>query len=623
MISVKAAMKRSLLAIAVIAPALLLGAEKQTCPMQTSTLRLNRSLAPIYQQLSAVAEAVAPGGRHRAVTTPPPSAIVYPQAVNFIDTEIFGKMQKDGIAPATLSSDEEFLRRVSLDLTGQIPSTAAVKAFLADTSAGKRAKMIDQLIGSDAYVDRWTLWFGDLVQNVRQSANSRENPPGRNAYYNFIHDSIKSNKPYDQLVREIVSAAGDSYTDATGGTNYWVRQIQPNGPIQDTYDNLAAQSGEKFLGMPVLCLSCHNGLGHLESVNTYLKSKSRYDFWGNAAFFSRTRASQGAVVNGQPTSFTIAVQPAGQYSLNTTSGNKSPRVAVNGQNTVPPLFFLTGEGPRPGEEWRTAYARILTAHPQFARATVNYVWKEMFGLGIVEPTNNIDLNRLDPNKLAAGQTVQPTHPALLDQLTNEFIANKYDLQWLIRTMAVSNAYQLSTKYTATVWNEAWTPDFARHLPHRLLAESQLDAVTAATNIPINYTVTPNMPAVQSALKLPDTLEGGGSQGRFLDNFGRGNRDDEPRDTDSSIVQALAMMNDSTLIIPRVRRATTNSTVQKTLASTSDPAAITETLYLATLSRYPTDTEKAQAVAYLKSGNLAQKTEDLQWVLLNTLEFLFD
>jgi len=603
-------MRRSWLTAVVIVPTMLLGAEEQSCPMAATSLRLTRSLAPVYQQLSANAEAVAPsGGRHRAATPPPKSDIVYPTAANFVDTEIFDKMKKDGVAPALRSSDTEFLRRVSLDLTGQIPTPDAVKAFLADSAADKRTKKIDQLIASDAFVDRWTMWFGDLVQNVRQSTNSRENPQGRNAYYNVIHAAIRDSKPYDQLVRDVISASTDSFTDAGGGTNYWVRQIQPNGPAQDTYDNLAAHSAEKFLGMPALCISCHNGLGHLDSVNTYLKSKARYDFWGNAAFFSRTRAAGGATQG----SVVLNVAANGAYLLNTTSGNKSPRSPVNGLSSVPPAFLLTGEAPRANEEWRTAYARILTAHPQFARATVNYIWKEMFGLGIVEPTNNIDINKL---------STQATHPALLEQLTTEFINNKYDLRWLIRTMAVSNAYQLSARYTATTWNEAWTPYFARHLPHRLIAEEILDALATATSVPMVFSITPTG-TVPQAMRLPDTLEGGGANGRFLDNFGRGNRDDEPRETDSSIVQALAMMNDGTMVLPRIRRTNTASTVAKALAASSDPATITDTLYLATLSRYPTDSERAAAVAYLRSGTLGQKTEDLQWALLNSLEFVFD
>src|SRR5437764_516187 len=122
------------------------------------------------------------------------------------------------------------------------------------------------LLLGDAFVDRWAMWFGDLVQNVQVSSNIREYYVGRNAYHNYIHDSIKNGKAYDQMVREVISGKGDSFS--TGASDYWVRQIQPNGPVQDTYDNLAAHSGEKFLGMPFLCLSCHNGLGHLDLVNT-------------------------------------------------------------------------------------------------------------------------------------------------------------------------------------------------------------------------------------------------------------------------------------------------------------------------------------------------------------------
>src|SRR5205085_11662009 len=134
----------------------------------------------------------------------------------------FNKMRQDGVVPTTVAGDEEFLRRVTLDLTGQIPDSATVQTFLADNGADKRARKIDQLLASDAFVDRWTMWFGDLVQNVQVSANVREFPQGRNAYYTFIHDSIQANKPYDQMVREILAAKGDSF--ANGGSDYWVRQ---------------------------------------------------------------------------------------------------------------------------------------------------------------------------------------------------------------------------------------------------------------------------------------------------------------------------------------------------------------------------------------------------------------
>lgn len=612
------------IAVAVVAPALLLGAEKDTCPYGPFDLRSPREQqATLNHQLSVTAEAVAPSGRHRAVG-PPAGGATYPASVNYIDTEIFGLMKTAGIQPAAISSDEEFLRRVTIDLTGQIPDAATVQAFVADKAADKRTKTIDGLLASDAFVDRWTLWFGDLVQNVQVSSNSREFPAGRNAFYTYIHDSIKANKPYDQMVREILGASGDSY--ASGPPNFWVRQIQPNSPAQDTYDNLAAESGSMFLGMPMQCISCHNGLKHLESVNVYLKSHSRPEFWSNAAFFSRGRATRAYADPNNKNVFSWLLTDAqtGAYSLNTTTGNKSQRCGIcPTTETVNPAFFMTGEAPRAGEPWRNAYGRILTAHPQFAIATVNYLWKELFALGIVEPANNIDPARLDPNNLPAGQTLQPNHPNLLTLLANDFTTGHYDIKSLLRTMVLSNAYQLSSKYTASAWNETWTPYYARHIPRRLMAESLLDAVAKATSVPITYAIS-GAGTTTSAMKLPDTLEVRNNvYGRFMDEFGRGNRDDQPRANDSSIAQALSLMNDNTVVVNRVRRATANSTVAKALAASTDPNVITDQLYLTTLSRYPSATEKQQAVAYLKSGTLATKTEDLQWVLLNSLEFLFD
>jgi hypothetical protein len=600
---------KSWVALLAAGPALLLGEQKSTCPVY----RPSEPTAALYHTLSMTTEAVAPT-RRRAVDPQQPTS--FPAAANFVDTDVFNKMRQDGVAPTAVAGDEEFLRRTTLDLTGQIPDPATVQAFLADTTTDKRSHKIDQLLASDAFNDRWTMWFGDLVQNVQISANSREYYYGRNVYYNYIHDSIKNGKAYDQMVREVISGKGDSFVN--GAANYWVRQTQGNGPIQDQYDNLAAASGQEFVGMPFLCLSCHNGLGHLELVNTYLKSKLRYDFWGEAAFFARTRAQAikytDPANNQNLTKFDVEDNSTGAYQLNTTSGNKTPRQPVNGQSTVSPAFLLTGEGPQPSESYRDALGRILTSHPQFARATANYVWKEMFGLGLVEPTNNFDLNKLD---------TQPINPALMADLTNEFIADHYDLRAFLKTIAMSKTYQMSTVYTPGNWNESWTPYFARHLAHRLTAEEMLDAIVRATNVPVSFNVT-GIGQVNEAMKLPDPVESRNSAyGRFLDEFGRGNRDDQARTNDTSIAQALSLMNDSQVVVPRVHRSNAASTVAKVLASTTDPSSIVDQVYMATLSRHPNATERQQAMAYLSGGTLGQRTEDLQWVLLNSLEFLFD
>ncbi len=577
-----------------------------------------RSAPEMWHRLSQIAEAVAPSatasGRHRASNPPKGDPFI---ARNFIDTEIFGKMVRDGVIWTSRSSDEEFLRRVTLDLTGEIPDPDTVRGFVADTTANKRDQAIDRLLASDAFVDRWTMWLGDLVENVQTATNNNIGSTARNAYSKFLHDSMQQAKPYDQIVREVIAGTGD--VTIKGEANYYFRDRQNNGPIQDTYDNLSASTGSRFLGLPLQCLSCHSGLGHLEQVNSSLAKKVRYDFWQNAAFFAQAqidRVSNASTMNGSA----ISDNTTGIYRLNTTSGNKTPRQPVNGESSVDPAFFLTKETPGSGELRRVAYGRILTAHPQFARATVNYLWKELFGLGIVEPADSFDLSRQDPANLAQGAALQPTHPALLSQLGDAFVRNSYDLRATLKLIVTSNAYQLSSRYTPGPWNDSWVPYYARHYPRRLTAEEMLDAVVKATHTTLSITVSGFGP-VTKAMQLPDTTEGGNFRA-FLNGFGRGNRDDQPRSGDGSIVQALSLMNDR-IVTDRVKAATAGSSVASTLQATKDPAAIAEALYVATLGRYPTAPERQAAITYLRSGDLTRKTEDLQFALLNKLEFLFN
>jgi len=581
-----------------------------------SLYRMIAANARLFPMSAPAAEPTASsGGKRRSAGKPVFTPRELPVA-NYVDQWIAAKQKANGVYPTTAAGDEEFLRRVYLDLTGTIPTSTEVTAFVSDTAADKRAKKIDQLLASDAFTDRWTLWFGDLVQNVQVANNSLEYYLGRNVYYSYIKESIRSGKPYDQMARELIAGSGDNFS--SGVANYIVRQLQNNGPIQDTYDNLAAHTAEKFLGIPMLCISCHSGAGHLETVNWWLRGKTRTDFWEMAAFFSKiaargTRYVDPANPNANLIQFTVGPNLSGAYRLNTTGGNKSPRAPAEGQEAVVnPAFITTGETPKTGEDYRVAYGRMLTADRQFARAAVNYLWKEMFGLGLVEPTNAFDLTKL---------ATQPTHPELLEALADEFIAKNYNFRALLRTITTSNAYQLSTYYTGGTWNEAWVPYYVRHYPRRMLAEVVFDAVAIATNNPTSFTVT-GMSNVPMAIQMPDPLEGRRTAAtNFINNFGRGDRDETARTNDSSIVQALALLNDQT-IIQRVRRTTANSTMNKVLAASSDPGTITDQLYLATLSRKPTASERQIAIDYLKAGTLAERAEDLQYVLLNSLEFLF-
>jgi len=547
-----------------------------------------------------------------------------------IDVEIFGKMAADGVAPTDRSTDAEFLRRAMLDLTGQIPSTAALTAFALDQRPDKRALAVENLLRSDAFNDRWAMWLGDLLENVKTTAaNGIEQPLGRDALSSYLRTSLAQAKPYDQLVREILAGNGDSFAD--GPPNFWVRNLATMGVVQDTWDSQAAAAGEKFLGMQVNCTGCHNGAGHTDSVNVYLSTKTRMDFWKNAAFFAQTTVATAMDPASAQRKYLLSDNTTGSYLLNTTSGNRPARAPAAGQsNKIDPAFYLTGEKPQTGKPLRAEFARMLTAHPQFARATVNYLWKEMFGVGIVEPADGFDLYRLDPALLPPGQTLQASHPALLAQLATQFASGGYDLRALLRAMANSEAYQLSARYTPGAWNETYTRYFARRITRRMTSEQLLDAVFSASGVWPTGT-SPDALTVQGwatpparAMQLPDPLEapGGTRYNAFLNTFLRGNRDTNPRSSDTSALQALALMNDASTILPRILQSNANSLVARTLKATTKPEDIVDALWLGTLSRTPTAAEKTSAVTYLKSGTLGPKTENLQWALFNKLEFAF-
>ena len=222
--------------------------------------------------------------------------------VNYVDDEIFGALDAAKIVPAPLSSDAEFLRRVTLDLTGRIPDASTVTAFLADPSSDKRNRMIDALLVSDAFVDRWAFYYDELFQNTAFASTGRLYPTGRNAWHAYFQDAVRSHKPWDVMARELIAATGD--TTGAGPANFLARGIQTNGPGQDTLDNLAASTGAIFLGeYAIFCTSCHNGAGHLDSINLWGSTVRRQDFWGMSAFYSRV---------------SITRQPGSQQNLTTT-----------------------------------------------------------------------------------------------------------------------------------------------------------------------------------------------------------------------------------------------------------------------------------------------------------------
>ena len=564
-----------------------------------------------------------------------------------IDSYIYADFQANGITPAPRTTDWEFVRRVTLDLTGRIPAPDRVLSFVADTTADKRSKLVDELIAKPEFVDKWTMFFGDLFQNttVKASTGTNRQAGGRNAFYAWIKDAISKNKPYNQVATELISAVGDdSFTTPT--TNYLLGANVTMGPSQDIMDQMAANTFETFMGMThVNCLLCHNGRGHLDNINLWGMSTTRYQAWQLASYMSHT---QNAIVRYDPNNnnnyyWSLLNNTKGftlDYTLNTTTGNRPARQSsVTGCKSgqpcyyVAPQYIFTGDSPKSGDDYRTSLAKSITGDFQFARAAVNYMWAYFFGRGIVDPPDTFDPLRLDPdNPPAAPWTLQPTNARLLNGLAQHFIDSGYDLRALIREIVNSDTYQLSATYPGQ-WSAAWEPYFARKFVRRLWGEEVLDAVAQATGVFPNMAITGMTQSdgttpvrVNYTMQFPDVLNtSDGTTDTFLNNFLRGNRDDQLRKQDGSILQALGLMN-STLI--ETKLAATGSAaspliVQSAALGNTD---LVNKLYLAILSRYPSKDEMTTALASLPAANGTARTnaiQDLAWSLFNKVDFVFN
>jgi hypothetical protein len=551
---------------------------------------------------------------------------------NFIDNAIFDRMAAAGIQSAPITSDAEFLRRVTLDLTGRIPSAADIDAFTADTNPSKRDLKIDALIVSPEFIDKWTMFYGDLLRNTPTGTNVNLGPEGRDTYYLYIKDAIATNKPYDQMVRELISATGD--TLVTGQPNWSVNNTIAMGPVQDTYDGQAVQLSSMFMGINVAdCLLCHDGPHHLDMVNLWGSTQTRRNMWGLSAYFARTRMQRVVVTQGPPQviKWIVSDVNTGDYNLNTTTGNRTARQPINGIRVITPSYpfqangspISVGSGTVSGETYRAAIGRLITSDLQFSRAAVNYIWGKLMVEAFVSPANTFDLARLDPNNPPpAPWTLQPTNPALLDQLARWFQQNHYDIRALMALITKSNAYQLSSTYPGT-WDIAYVPYYARHYVRRLDAEEFHDAIAKATGILGTYTIGA-LPPVQWAMQLPDTRgpSGNGAVAQFLNAFGRGDRDANPRRFDGSILQGLNLMNNA-FVMTRIHQANAGSRVAAILSQTTDAPTIIRQLYVNTLSRQPRPEEITALTPMFQQQGTRVAAESLQWMLLNKLDFIFN
>ncbi|HEU0008822.1 MAG TPA: DUF1549 and DUF1553 domain-containing protein, partial [Verrucomicrobiae bacterium] len=482
---------------------------------------------------------------------------------NFIDKHVNTKLRKMKILPSDLASDAEFLRRVSLDLTGLPPKPEKVRAFLDDktSSREKRDKLVDELIGSADFLECWANKWADLLQ-----CNS-ENLGQKSVwlYRGWIREQLARNTPYDQFVRALLTAQGSSWENPA--VNYLRVLREPGKMTEDV--------SQTFLGVRFNCNKCHDHPFERWTQNQYYEM---------GAYFA-----QVGVKKGQVGKDVIFAEAGG--SLNITSEEVVYRKPDGGEvkhlkteQVVAPKVpvgqarAVTADGDRrePFVEWLTS-----KDNPFFAKSMANRTWSYFMGKGIIDPVD--DIRASNP----------PSNPELLDALTAEFVSSGFDVRKLMATICKSRTYQLSI--VKNKWNEDDTVNFSHALPRRLSAEQLADALAAATGSKISFA---GVPSGMRAAQIPDGMVAGND---FLLLFGRPKRQSAcecERSSNMTLSHALSLVNGNT-ISEAVNSA--NSRIAKLADSEKDDKKLVEEIYLGCLCRPPTEKEQA-AVKFESATN---------------------
>jgi hypothetical protein len=537
---------------------------------------------------------------------------------NFIDDHVFGRMERDNIPHARLASDEEFARRAWLDATGRIPPYSELIAFLADTDPQKRDKLVDRLLASDGFVDKWSYYFEDLFR-----AGGRMGY-GLNLFHYWLREWLTLDRPYNDVVTDLLTGGGKTSFSVPGGL-YFARDFvkakdDPEAPdamdlvnIPDTVDEFTITYSKVFLGINLGCISCHDGKNHLEQVNVFLTKKTREDFFRQAGFFGKTRQimnwENGAQANQE---YTVDDLAPG-YDTRSESILRMPRSGGSGA----PQFLLTGEKPRPGRHERDELARILTGDIQFARAFANRIWAELMGFGIVEPLDDFDLGRYYAKDVPEGWTQQPTNAELLDALANDFRAGGFRFKSLMRRIMTSSAYGLSS-YFEGEWQDRYASYHARKFVRMLSAAELHDAIVVATNhrpqLDSGDEKVPMVQQMSEPKKADKQVQG------FMKTFGQSNRDEMPKRTPPSALQAMLLMQ-SKVVTDRIL-AMNGSRVEQLLNDSAGDEELLDKLYLSTVSRRPSAPEREVGLKTLAQDR-RRGAENLQWALINSPEFIFN
>lgn len=502
---------------------------------------------------------------------------------NFIDEQVWAKLKTLGIVPSPPADDAKFLRRVSLDLIGRLPTPDEVRSYLADADPQKREKLVDALLERPEYADHWAGKWADLL---------RPNPyrVGIKAVLNYdqwIRDNFRKNKPYDQFVRELITAQGSTWRN--GAATLFRDRREP--------DEITTMVSQLFLGVRLECAKCHHHP---------FEKWGQEDFYSFAAYFARVGhkgVGLSPPISGGEEMILTAKSGAVKHPL--TQAVLAPR----------PLFPLAGAGAPEtpvdatpvddGRDPREQLAQWITSdqNPFFAQVLVNRVWADLMGRGIVEPVD--DLRATNP----------PSNGPLLEALAAHFRQQKYDVKQLLRTITLSQVYGLSS--IPHERNTADTRNYSRHYRTRLRAEVLLDAVSDISGVPDSFGA---MPAESRANQIWTTR----ISSMFLDTFGRPNPNQDPpceRNADTTVTQTLHLMN-----APQLHQKVTSDQGRAAAMAASDmtPDQIVEELYLLVYGRLPETAERevGRQIFAEKDVSRRRATEDLLWALLNTPEFLF-
>jgi len=498
---------------------------------------------------------------------------------SIVDDAILAKLRKFQIVPSELAGDAEYLRRICLDLTGTLPPPERVREFVALRDPRKREKVVDALIASPEFVDYWTFRFSDIFR-VAIFANGLT-PKFSQKYWEWIRENVASNRPYDEVARERLSAQGYS-----AASRHYIPYNQIGPPA-----DVMAEEVRVFFGRRLDCAQCHN--------HPY-ENWSQDQFWGMAAFFGRLFKA-GPVVFDHPTNMDFSSKDVdGKIEVlhPRTKAAVSPVLLDSS-----PLTLKADGNPR------KELARWMTSHPYFAEAAVNRIWGYFFGRGIVEPVD--DFRSTNP----------PTHPELLAALAADFQKNGYNLRQLMKTIVMSRTYQ--TAHAPNGTNASDVTNYSHSLARAIDAEVLLDAVVAVTGVPETFsTAVTDGRAVGQApantrainLKDPDMYFS-----RFLELYGRPSRGAIPeRSGKPNLGQALHMLAGATYVD---RLSAPGSRLRGLLDRGATDAVIFEEFYLAAVGRGLDAGELAELTKLVaERGDREAALREFVWALISSREF---